>query len=446
MLPARQRTDYHRSTTAGRESINTSATRAAAAHLGDTMQLSTIALAALAALTSSLAFTPAPGQKRGAAYTKDLQAFFKDVDKNYPFFKAKGIVKDWQTRKQRLLKAVRKCKDDASFIAIASEALIGLRDGHAGFIRIRPKLPPTDPEYYPGVVFLPGSQERVIVAAVTKGLELKLPVGSVVDKIDGKPARGHLDGLGAKAWDKGGHFSSLQRATFFEYRLPLRGARGAKSVVEATAPDGKKRKVTLRAEYPVKGWMHLYNPPADLKQAAESVYHARLCATGKDAGPATGYIWLRRMDASAEQGVGKAIEAHGEARRWIVDLRGNTGGGYDRSFKTLIARLGNRVAVIIDAGAISAAETFTRDLVNICKARVFGATSAGSSSSKTEFTFPSGIATIRYSVRSRSGVGGKAIEFLGITPDVQLEADPTDVAEGRNTEILAALEWLKQQH
>ena len=111
---------------------------------------------------------------------------------------------------------------------------------------------------------------------------------------------------------------------------------------------------------------------ADLEQSAKSVYHTTL-------DDETGYIWLRRMDASAETGVQKSIEAHGDVSRWIVDLRGNTGGGYDASFKKLIAKLGKKVAVILDAGAISAAETFTRDLVNVCKARVFGAQSAGSS-------------------------------------------------------------------
>ncbi len=72
-----------------------------------------------------------------------------------------------------------------------------------------------------------------------------------------------------------------------------------------------------------------------------------------------------------------AIEAHQGMKGWIVDLRGNTGGGYDRSLKTLIKKLGRKVAVIIDAGSVSAAETFSRDLVNVCKARVFGARTAG---------------------------------------------------------------------
>jgi C-terminal processing protease CtpA/Prc len=103
------------------------------------------------------------------------------------------------------------------------------------------------------------------------------------------------------------------------------------------------------------------------------------------------------------------------------------------------------VACIVDAGCVSAGETFARDLHNICKARVYGATTAGSSSSKKVFELPSGIASIRYSVRSRGGIGGKPIEFHGIEPHVPLEAIPEIVAEGKNSEIeIVRRELLKE--
>ncbi len=386
-------------------------------------------------LVTAVVASPALCQKK-PAYQKDLGAFFKEIKANYPFFEVKGIHKDWQARKKALLKRVRSCKTDADFIAIATDSLKGLRDGHARFTEIRPKLEEREPEHSPGLVFLPASGDRVVIAATTRELERKLPRGTVVERIDGKKARTFLDGRGQQAWKDGGFFSSPQRARFFEYRLALAGKRGAKHILDVRAGK-KKRKVTVRAQHAVKGWLHLYNPPAGLQQSAKSAWHVEL--EGE-----TGYIWLRRMDNTAEDGVRKAIEAHQGMKGWIVDLRGNTGGGYDRSLKTLIKKLGRKVAVIIDAGSVSAAETFSRDLVNVCKARVFGARTAGSSSSKKVWRFPSGIASIRYSVRSRSGVGGQPIEFHGIEPDVELEADPEDVAAGRNTEIVAALAWLKK--
>jgi len=390
-------------------------------------------LAFLASLALLAVTAPAQKQKR-IKYDKELQAFFKEVDKSSPFFKVKGIEKEWKATKKALLKRAKKCKKEADFVELVSEAVRAMRDGHAGLVKVRPKMPKFEPRFYSGLALAPASQDRVVVVSVVKSLEKKVPIGAIVLKIDGKPAREAMEARGAETWNKGGFFSSPQRATFFEYRQPFVGKRGDKHVIEVLVGK-KKRKVTLRANYEVKGWVHLYNWPKDMEASAKSVHQAVL----EDG---TGYVWLRRMDASAEEGIKKAIAAHPDCKAWIVDLRGNTGGGYDRSMKQTITGFGKKVAVILDAGAISAAETFARDLVNVCKARTFGARTAGSSSSKKTWTFQSGIATVRFSVRSRSGVGGKPIEFHGIQPDVPLQADPEQVAAGKNTEILTAQAWL----
>lgn len=393
------------------------------------MRISTTLALVLALLAS------APAQK-GRAYVADLQAYFKEVEANYPFFKVKGLSKGWTKSKKALLKRARACKNDAGFIPIVRDALAQLRDGHAGIIEIRPKVEAPERDYWPGVVLMRATKGRVVVVAAPKGLANQLPRGALVDRIGNKKARKVLDERGKKAWHEGGFFSSLQRATFFEYRMALSGKRGDAHEL-LVVREGRRRKVTVRATYEIKGWLHLYNPPEKLEKSARSVWHATLADD-------VGYVWLRRMDDSAESGIQKAIAAHPGAKKWIVDLRGNSGGGYSRSMKQTIAGFGRKVAVIIDAGAVSAAETFTRDLVNVCRARTFGAVTAGSSSSKKTWTYPSGIATIRYSVRSRSGVGGKPIEFNGIAPDQPIEADPKDVAAGKNTEILAALKWLRR--
>lgn len=99
-------------------------------------------------------------------------------------------------------------------------------------------------------------------------------------------------------------------------------------------------------------------------------------------------------------------------------------------------------AVICDAGCFSAGETLLRDLKANYKVRVFGSTTAGSSSAKKQWKFPSGIATVMFSIRGRQGEKGKTIEFHGMKPDVSLEAIPEEVATGRNSEILRAQEFL----
>jgi C-terminal processing protease CtpA/Prc len=127
-----------------------------------------------------------------------------------------------------------------------------------------------------------------------------------------------------------------------------------------------------------------------------------------------------------------------------VDLRGNSGGGYDEALVKAIQALPRPSAALIDAGCISAGETLARDFARYAGARLFGSTTAGSSSSKQQWAFPSGIATVTFSVRSRWRADSKPIEFNGIDPDEVVEEVPAEMARGQNSAILRAEEYLKK--
>lgn len=385
---------------------------------------------ALFAFSIPVSTTPADNP-----FAEDLAALFEELDRGYPFFGVKKIDKEWKALKKRLGKQVRRCRDETQFMQdFVQPVLRCLRDGHLRITDVRPKVA-HEPEFYPPLSLLPATKKRVVVMSTNRNLASTLPPGTVITRIDGKPARKVLEMNAELSWRKGGFFSSPQRARFWEYRFPFSGTKGRKIKLHYLV--GRKQKsIDLVANVEVGSWPHNYNQPEDLVQAGKSVWHSKL-----ESG--FGYIWLRRMDESVESGIRAALAAHGDARGWIVDLRGNTGGGYDSTLKTITAKLKQPVAAIIDAGSVSAAETYTRDLVNICKARVFGATSAGSSSKKKEWTFPSGIAKLRYSVESRHSHKG-AIEYHGVTPDVEVEAVPEELQQGLNSEILRAVEWLEK--
>ena len=144
-------------------------------------------------------------------------------------------------------------------------------------------------------------------------------------------------------------------------------------------------------------------------------------------------------------GIDEALVKHPKAKGWIVDLRGNGGGGYDQTLIERIAKLPKPVAVLIDAGCVSAGETLARDFRANAEARVFGTKSAGSSSSKRTWSFPSGIATLSLPTRSRWRGDGKPIEFNGIEPDVTVEAVPEELLEGKNSVIVRAKEYILQK-
>jgi C-terminal processing protease CtpA/Prc len=155
-----------------------------------------------------------------------------------------------------------------------------------------------------------------------------------------------------------------------------------------------------------------------------------------------GYIYLRSVGNETAQGLRQALAAHPDAKGWIIDLRGNGGGGYDTNLLAALKALPRPVVALIDAGCISAGETLARDLAQLAGARLMGSRTAGASSSKRQWQFPSGIASVTFSTRSRWRGDGQPIEFNGITPDEEIEAVPEEVAQGLNSEILRAEAYL----
>jgi hypothetical protein len=369
-----------------------------------------------------------------AAYAADLAAFYKQVDEVYPFFDLKGIRPDWEAAKRRLALGVRTCRSDSEFLGLVVQATRVLRDGHMGLENPKAEVPPLPTEYYPGIAFLPGIQNSVLVMYAPKELAAQLKTGTPVLTIDGKPARAYLDARAAQAWAEGGFFSSPQRARLFEYRMALRGAQGEKHVI--TYLDGRNtRRLALTSTLEARGWPHTYNMPPDPQRVGRSFFYARLPS-------GAGYMYMRSVDGDSAPGIREAVAKLSDARGWVVDLRGNGGGGYDESLINAVKEMPRPVAVLIDAGCISAGETLARDFRRYAEARLFGSKTAGSSTSKTHWAFPSGIATVRLSVRSRWRNDRQPIEFNGIDPDVPVEAVPDELVRGQNSAILRAEEYL----
>jgi hypothetical protein len=379
-------------------------------------------------------------RRSGAAsrevYAKDLAAFFTEADEKYPFFELKGIREDWEATKKQLSQKVKTCRSDSQFLGIVSEAIRCLRDAHMWLHSEKAKPPASPTEYYPGISFLPAVEEGVVVMSAPKGYEKSLKPGTIVAEIDGEPARQYLEERAKKAWEEGGWFSSPQRARLFEYRIPLRGKKGERHRLTCLV-GGKKKSGVLRSTVEARGWPHTYNLPAGLRRVGGSFHYTKLRS-------GAGYMYIRRVDSSAEQGIAEATRRYRDAKGWIVDLRGNGGGGYGTPLIEKIRGLPRPVAALIDAGCMSAGETLARELARFAEARLFGSRTAGSSSAKRKWGFPSGIATVTFAVRSRWRNDRKPIEFNGIEPDVGVEAVPQEVARGLNSAICRAEEYLKE--
>jgi len=384
--------------------------------------------------TQSLA-TPVQRGEGGASFEEDLEAFFREMDNTYPFFDLKGIRNDWEQTKKELRRQIKACVSDEQFLEIATKAVLCLRDSHMWFRNAKAALPQWPPKYYPGISFMPAAEGRVVIMAGREELNPNLKAGTIVVKIDGQDARRYLEDRARARWDEGG-ISGPQRARLFAYRIPLRSENKGQKHTLTLIVEGKQVDIELASDFEARGWPHWYNRPENLKQVGSCAY------TKLPSG--VGYIYLRRVDGTTGPGMKEAFAAYDDAKGWIIDLRGNGGGGYDQALYEVLKVLPQPLAVIIDAGCTSAGETLARDLVNRGNARLFGSPTAGSSSAKRTWSFPSGIATLSLPRRSRWGIGGQPIEFNGIRPDENVEAVPEEVQRGQNSAILRAEEYLTE--
>jgi len=380
---------------------------------------------------SDRAATPA------SVYENDMAAFVRTVDNEYPFLSLKGIVGDWTDAKQGLMQRAKQCTSDGEFWRIVLDAVRVLRDGHMVISPAKGQIPALPPRYYPGLSFLPATNGRVVVMYGPEALARTLTMGTVVTKIDGADARSYLEQRAETAWKQGGFFSSPQRARLFEYRLPLCGEQGQKHTIHYQDGD-EERSLTLECRTVAGGWPHVYHLPGGRKQVGRSFSYTKLVQD-------VGYMYLRRVDTSIPEGIEEALQTYPNLKGWIVDLRGNGGGGYNDTLLEKIRQFPRPVAVLIDAGCVSAGETLARDFQALAGARLFGSRTGGASSAKRTWSFPSGIASITLPVRSRWRSDGKPIEFNGIDPDVQVEAVPEELKAGSNSGILRAQEYLLRE-
>jgi len=371
-------------------------------------------------------------------YETDMQAFIDYLDQEYTFFTLKHIEDDWRQGKIDLMQWAKDCESDEEFLRILYDAFRLLRDGHMGIRETQVPYPEIPPKYYPGISFLPATEDRVVVMYAPEPINETLKSGTIVTQIDGKDARRYLDDRGSDVWDEGGFFSSPQRARLFEYRIALRGEEGENHHITFIGADGLEASLTVESSHRARGWPHTYNLPSDLKRVGRSFYYTELEDN-------IGYMFLRRVDGSVSEGIDEILKELPDQTGWIVDLRGNGGGGYDSVLIERVKKLARPVVVIIDAGCASAGETLARDFRRYTDAYVIGSQSAGSSSSKRTWTFPSGIASLTIPVRSRWRSDGKPIEYNGIEPDVMVEAVPEEIQAGNNSAILRAREYICSQ-
>ena len=198
------------------------------------------------------------------------------------------------------------------------------------------------------------------------------------------------------------------------------------------------------------------------------------------------YVWIERRIVSEGIGYvrfnmfldpahvmpvfGEAVEACMSCRGFVIDLRGNPGGigamamgmaGWfvDRSdtrLGTLYMRgstlnftisprpeaYAGRLAILVDRTTASTSEILAQGLKDLKRARVFGTRTAAAALPSAIEMLPNGDG-FQYAIANYISEGGKPLEGVGVTPDV--EAAPTRQAllAGKDTALDAAEEWIR---
>jgi C-terminal processing protease CtpA/Prc len=103
------------------------------------------------------------------------------------------------------------------------------------------------------------------------------------------------------------------------------------------------------------------------------------------------------------------------------------------------------VVFLINGGSISAADFFAAGASFVDTFTLLGTPSCGATGAPDHDTLPASATTYYFSQMQRKYLPtGEQIEGHGIAPDIVIEQDPADIVAGLDTQIEAAIEWLRQ--
>jgi len=102
------------------------------------------------------------------------------------------------------------------------------------------------------------------------------------------------------------------------------------------------------------------------------------------------------------------------------------------------------VAVLVDGSSASTSEIFAGGLQDLGRARVFGTHTAAAALPSVFERLPNGDG-FQYATANYISKGGKPLEGLGVTPDVEVKVSRQTLLAGHDPVVEAALEWIQRQ-
>ena len=392
------------------------------------------------------AAAPAPVVEK-VSYDKAFTDLYEVLGRDYPCFELKHI--DWPAVGRELLPRARAAKDEREFGLLVLELVARLEDSHALVAPGSAQPPaPEFPTWDPGLACLIDDRGQPVVYYVDpNGPADKAGIkpGTTIVSIDGNPAEKAL----AERMKELSRYAGYSSDRYLRYHaaqfLPRVMRQGQDVALEVQDVGGEPRKLDLPATLRVR---YLPRLPVPIKGIADSANVSWTMLDGD-----IGYVYVRRIGNDLVEQLDRAVAALKGAKGMIIDVRGNSGGGFDadRSFRNFDPsdaneparpRFAGPMAVLIDARCISAGEGWASWFVANKRARFFGEPTAGASSRKTQYTLSNGLYTVTYPVKAYTGFLTRPIERRGLEPDEPVKQNAADLAAQKDTVLEAAKRFL----
>jgi carboxyl-terminal processing protease len=351
---------------------------------------------------------------------------------------AKGI--DWRKETEPLLRDAKKVASVEEHYEMLRRLVARLQDGHAD-VRKTEKTKDFAPKgprkVVPGFSFCRGARDSVLLVNPNdKAGGRGAATGLEVVEIGGKDAVAWLKARAKKLADTE-PFSSERHA--FAYAATYGLAEPRRTHVYAREAD-----VPIGAPLEIDGL-----------EGGNDVRFKKL-----ESG--FGYVQIRRCVGDLPERLDVAFRTVGDAKGLILDLRGNSGGGFDHddlmgrfvpkgtkmAFKgrkhyasTGDAPFKGDVVVIVDALVRSAGETLAAIFKEDGRGYLVGdSATAGMSSQKTTVALPGGYFDLYVSTGSNMSraAGGKGIEGVGVEPHEIVAYETKDLLAGVDTVLKRA--------
>lgn len=382
-----------------------------------------------------------------ATYAETLETLHTTLGRTYPCFELKGI--DWDAVGSQLLPRSAEVQDDSEFGLLCLEMVAALKDSHAQLLPGSAQLPQVPFRLWDaGFACLVDDRERPVVYDITPGGSAEwagLKVGMTVTAVNGVPAQEAIQQFIQHQTRYVG-YSSERYLRYHAYRFFARQMNeGEEFELTVIDLDGAERTFALQANQRAGYIPRLPVPIEGIDDSADVGW--------KMLDGNIGYIYVRRIRGDLIESLDAAVADLNSASGLIVDVRGNSGGGFDasRSHRNFDPedpgepnrpRYAGNIALLIDARCISAGEGWASWFVARERAKLFGEATAGASARKTVYTLKNGLYRVRYPVKAYTGFLDRTIEHRGLEPDVALMQNGADLAGGRDTVLEAAKAYL----